>query len=136
MQITREFSKYQLVTLNFFQSNVAASQTNVQLNDVSNTNDGLTMPFDGEVVAMGIDLSAAATAGELAVGVTKGGTENASTTQTLTTAAADTAAFPRDTMPFAAGDKLGVEITTSASWNGTTSDLAVVVYVALAVEGI
>lgn len=134
MQITREFAKYQLLPLTFAQDNVADSQTNVQL--LANGVEGISMPFAGEVLALVVDLSAAASAGSLTVGVTKGGTENATTTQTITTAAAKTAVFPRGTMPFVAGDKLGVEITTSASWDGTSSELAVQVLVALAVEGV
>ena len=136
MQITREFAKYQLVTLPFALANVPASQTDVQLKDASGQVEGVSMPFAGEVIAIGADLSAAASAGELAIGATKGGTENASTTVTLTTGTATTLALPRGTMPFVAGDKLGAEITTSGTWDGTTADLAVVLYVALAVEGV
>ena len=136
MQITREFAKYQLIPLTFAQANVAADQTNVQLKDATGQVEGLSMPFGGEVLSIAIDTSAAATAGSLAVGVTKGGTENASTTQTITTATAAVKAFPRGTMLFSAGDKLGVEITTNSTWDGTTADLAVTVLVALAVEGV
>jgi hypothetical protein len=136
MQITREFAKYQLIPVTFFQANVAADQTDAQIKDASGQVEGLSMAFAGEVLAVSVDLSAAATAGSLAVGVTKGGTEAAATVQTLTTAAAATKAFPRGTMTFAAGDKLGVEITTSATWDGTTADLVVTVLVALAVEGV
>jgi hypothetical protein len=136
VQITREFAKYQLIPLTFAQANVAASQTDVQLKDASGQVEGLSMPFAGEVLAVSVDLTAAATAGSLAVGVTKGGTEAAATVQTLTTAAAATKAFPRGTMTFAAGDKLGVEITTAAAWDATTADMAVTVLVALAVEGV
>lgn len=134
MQITREFAKYQLVPLAFAQANVAASQTNVQI--LSDGVEGVSMPFAGEVLAIAVDTSAAATAGSLAVGVTKGGTENATTTQTLTTGTAAVKAFPRGTMPFVAGEKLGVEITTDASWDATTAELSVKVFVAFAVEGV
>lgn len=136
MQITREFAKYQLIPVHFAQANVAASQTNVQLKDSSGQVEGLSMPFAGEVLSIAIDLSAAATAGSLTVGVTNGGTENATTTQTITTAAAKTAIFPRGTMTFVAGDKLGVEITSSGTWDATTADMSVTVLVALAVEGV
>jgi hypothetical protein len=136
VQITREFAKYQLVPVTFSLANVPASQTDLQLKDASGQVEGITMPFAGEVVALVADLSAAATAGELAIGVTKGGTEVAATTQTITTATAARKAFPRGTATFAAGDKLGVEITTSGTWDGTTADLAVQVLVALAVEGV
>jgi hypothetical protein len=134
MQITREFAKYQMLSVVLSQANVAASQTNVQL--LSAGVEGVSMPFAGEVLAIGIDLSAAATAGELSVGATKGGTENAATTQTITTATAKTAIFPRGTMTFVAGDKLGAEITTSAGWDATTAELCVNLFVSLTVEGV
>lgn len=136
MQITREFAKYQLVPIVFSQANVAASQTNVQIKDCSGQVDGLSMPFAGEVLSIAVDLSAAATAGTLTVGVTNGGTENATTTQTIATAAAKTAIFPRGTMTFVAGDKLGVEVTTSGTWDATTADMSITVLVALTVEGV
>lgn len=136
MQITREFSKFQVVPVVFGVANLAASQTDVQLKDSTGQVEGVSMPFAGHVVALSIDTTAAATAGELSVGVTKGGTEVAATTQTITTATAATKTFARNAVPVAAGDKIGVEITTSASWNATTADLSVTVFVALAVEGI
>lgn len=136
MQITREFSKHQVIPVVFAQANVAADQTDVQLKDASGQVDGVTMPFAGQIVALSLDLSAAATAGELTVGVTINGTENATTTQTVTTGTAARVLFDRDAVGFAAGDKIGVEITTNSTWDGLTADLAVNVFAALAVEGI
>lgn len=136
MQITAEFAKYQLVTIPFAQANVAASQTDVQLKDASGQVEGVSMPFAGEVIAIGADLSTAGTAGELTIGATKGGTENAATTMLITTGSAAVKALPRGTMPFVAGDKLGVEISTNAGWLPITADLAVVLYVSLTVEGV
>lgn len=138
MQIERKISKGQLVPLVFVQSQLAASQTNVQLTlqDSAVAVDGIAMPFAGEVVAMSYDLSAAGSAGSLTIGATLGGTETAATTQTVTTAATGTKVFPRGTMPFVAGNKLGVEITSDGTWNGTTSDLAVVLWVLMNLEGI
>lgn len=136
MQITREFAKYQLVTLSFGVANLAADQTDVQIKDATGQVEGISMPFAGEVVAIVVDTTAAATAGELTVGATKGGTEVEATTQTITTATAATKAFPRGTATFSAGDKLGVEISTAATWDATTADLSVQLLVALAVEGI
>jgi len=127
----------QIVPILFVQDGVAASQTDVQLNIIEVTGgmalaiDGLTMPWAGSVVGISVDLSAAATAGQLTVGVTIGGTEKAATTQTITTAQAARAVFQQDAVRFVAGDKLGVEITTNAGWDATTADLAVIVYVLL-----
>jgi hypothetical protein len=136
MQITREFSKYQIIPVTFGQANVAASQTDVQLKDVTGGVEGVTMAFPGVVVGLTIDLSAASTDGTLTVGVTINGTEVAATTQTITTATAVRAIFDRDAVKFAAGDKLGVEITTNAGWTPETAELAATVLAALAVGGI
>jgi hypothetical protein len=136
MQITREFSKYQIIPVTFGQANVAASQTDVQLKDATNGVDGVTMAFPGTIVGLTVDLSAASTGGQLTVGVTINGTEVAATTRTITTATAVRAIFDRDAVQFAAGDKLGVEITTNAGWTPETAELAVTVLAALAVSGI
>jgi hypothetical protein len=132
----------QIVPFLFCQDAVAASQTDAQLNIVEVASaaalavDGITMPWAGSVVGLSVDLSAAATAGQLTVGVTLGGTEQAATTQTITTAAAARAVFPQTAVKFNAGDKLGVEITTNAGWDATTADLAVFVYVLLDCQGV
>jgi len=127
----------QILPLLFVQDAVAASQTDAQLNLMEVTGgsalaiQGISMPWAGSVVGISVDLSAAATAGQLTVGVTNGGTEAAASTQTLTTQTAKTAVFAQDAIRFVAGDKLGVEITTNMAWDGVTADLAVVVYVLL-----
>jgi len=136
MQITREFSKHQVVPVVFGVANLAADQTDVQLKDSTGQVDGITMAFSGVVVGFTVDLSAAATAGTLTVGITKNGTEVAATTQTITTGTAARAIFDRDAIQFAAGDKLGVEITTNSTWDGLTADLSATVLAALAVGGI
>lgn len=136
MQITRELGKYQVVPVTFFLANVPATQTDVQLKEATNQVTGVTMPFAGQVVAIAADLSAAATAGTLTIGATVGGTEDADTTITVTTQTSKHLAIPRDKATFNAGDLLGAEITTSGTWDGTTADLVVTVYVALSLDGI
>jgi hypothetical protein len=147
MQIDRSIAKGQLVALTFMQSDVAASQTDVQLSvaevrdvaattDDQNAVDGHVMPFAGEIVAVTARLSAAAGAGSLTVGPTVNGTERTDPTLAITTAqsARDTAS--RGSAKFAAGDLIGAEITTNAGWNATTADLVVTVWVLLYLEGI
>jgi hypothetical protein len=136
VQITNELAKGQVIALKFFQANVAASQTDVQLKESSGQVEGLSMPFAGEILAICADLSAAGTAGTLSFGATVNGTEDADTTQSITTATAAVAKVARGKASFVAGDKLGVEITTSGTWNGTTADLAVIVYAQLNLAGI
>lgn len=144
MQIERITARGQMVALQFHQADVAASQTDVQLSVAAVDNaaddqlavDGYVMPFAGEIVAVSARLSAAGSAGSLTVGATVGGTEKTDPTLSITTAqsAYDTAL--RGTAPFAAGDLIGAEITTDGSWNGTTADLTVTVWVLLTLEGI
>ena len=125
----------QILDLLFVQDNLAASQTDAALNiqEVASAAalliQGLSMPWAGSVVGISVDTSAAATAGSLAVSVTKGGTKQTATTQTLTTETAKTAVFQQGAVPFVAGDKLGVKITTSGTWDAITADLAVRVFV-------
>lgn len=142
MQITKTLGKYQLVPLIFGQDAVAASQTNVQLyamqvgGPVELAVTGYSMPFAGEVVAISYDLSAAATAGTLTIGATIGGTEAADPTLSITTGTGGSDSCNRGKVPFAKGDVIGAEITTSATWDGTSNDLLVVVWVVLALSGI
>lgn len=143
-QVERIIAKGQLVPLTFFQADVAASQTDVQLSvcAVDNAADdqlavvGYTMPFDGEIVAISADLSAAATAGTLTVGPTVGGTEKADPTLSITTQTTKRDTALRGAATFVAGDIIGAEITTGGTWDGTTADLAVAVWVLLHIEGI
>lgn len=142
-QITNETAKGQLVPLVFAQDAVAASQTDVQLNIIETgaTTGALdvaeyVMPFAGEIVAVSYALSAAATAGSLGIGATVNGTEDADTTQTVTTAQRGYGKVLREKARFVAGDRIGAEITTSGTWDATTADLAVTVWVLLQIEGI
>lgn len=115
----------------FGQVDVAASQTDAQLTLWDASVDGIVMPKAGYVIGLGGTLSAAASAGSMTVGVTIDGTEDTDTTQTITTAAEfyDTFKTGDEAVRFAAGEQIGVEITTDGSWNATTSELAAQVYV-------
>lgn len=137
MQITRELAKGQVVCHTFALANVPAAQTYRQINDSSNNVQGISLPFDSEIVAITADLSAAATVGTLSIGATIDGTEDADTTlPSITTQTARSLRVPRGRARLANGQKLGVEITTSADWNGTMADLVVNVYVAIELAGI
>lgn len=140
MQVERIISKGQLVPLHFLQDAVAASQTDAQLAIIDATGaaagDGYIMPFAGEIVAQTYLLSAAGGAGVFTIGPTVGGTEKAALRQTVGTTANGRKTVPRGSIPFAAGDNIGAEITTDGSWDGTSSDLVVTVWVLLYLEGI
>ncbi|WFE44269.1 hypothetical protein [Verrucosispora sp. WMMD1129] len=138
----RIIAKGQLVPLVFMQDAVAASQTDTQLliaevaSAASNAVDGYVMPFEGEIVAVSTRLSAAATAGTLTVGATVDGTEAAASAVAMTTGQSGRTRIPRGTVTFPAGALIGAEITTNAGWDGTSADLAAVVWVILHMDGI
>jgi hypothetical protein len=141
-QIERVIAKGQLVPLVFMQDAVAASQTDVQLlvaevaSAASNAVDGYVMPFEGEIVAVTARLSAAATAGTLTAAPTVNGTETADPTLSVTTEQSVRDLARRGTAVFSAGDLIGAEITTGGTWDGTTADLVVVVWVLLHMDGV
>ena len=141
-QIERIISRGQLVPLCFMQDNLAASQTDVQLvlSEVNagagNAVDGWVAPFAGEIVAISARLSAAATTGTMTIGPTVNGTEKTDPTLSVTTSQSAYDTAPRGTSTFAAGDLIGADITTGGTWDGTTADLGVVVWVLLYVDGI
>jgi len=143
MQLEGIIAKGQLVGLHFMQDAVAASQTDAQLPVIesgatSGTTgvDGYTMPFDGSIVGVSYVLSAAATAGTLSIGATVNGTEKTDPTLSVTTGTSGSDKATREASRFVAGDKIGAEITTSADWDGINSDLGVVVWALLNIEGI
>lgn len=141
-QIERITARGQLIELTFMQDAVAASQSDVQLliaevaSAASNAVDGYVMPFAGEIVAITARLSAAATAGTLTVGPTVNGTEKSDPTLSITTSQSAYDTAPRGSAQFAAGDLIGAEITSGGTWDGTTADLGVSVFVLLYIDGI
>lgn len=144
MQITNEMGRYQVVPLMFTQDALAASQTDAQLNIIETAATSGTLgvteyalPWDGEIIAISVLLEGtAATAGSLTVGPTIAGTEKTDLQVSLTTGKEATKKVARGTIPFVAGDNIGCEITTDASWDGTGLDACVLVWVAVEIEGI
>lgn len=133
---------YPIVPLLFSQDNVAASQSNVQLSVLQvasaaeNVVDSYRAPWPGVIVAIAASVSTAATAGSMTVGATVGGTEAGDPTLTFTTLASYSDTASRGAATFVAGDLIGCEITTDGSWDATSSDLLVQVYVMYEVTGI
>ena len=143
MQLTKTLGKYQLVPLVFMQDNVAASQTNVQLYAAEVGSAAVESAVDGlhHAVCRGdrgisYDLSAAATAGTLTIGPTIGGTEASDPTLSVTTGVTGSDTCNRGKVPFAKNAIIGAEITSGGTWDGTASDLVVIVWVVLAITGI
>lgn len=138
--ITRDISKGQVVPYLFGQDALAASQTDVQLPAVmaeaTQVVDGYCMPFDGDIVGIVWSSSVAATTSNATIGATIGGTEDADTTLTVTTATNSYKRIPRGKAPILAGQRLGCELTTGGTWDGTTADLVATIYVLHYLEGI
>src|SRR5262245_26900673 len=138
--LSRDTSRGQLLALSFGQINVAASQTDVQLTAADTSgNDHYPMAFPGDVVAIAWSASAAVTAGTCTLGATFDGTEDADTTLSVPADSTTTAGkflIPRGKAPFAANTKLGVEISTNSGFLPITTDISVVVYVLVDVDGI
>jgi hypothetical protein len=129
--------QYPLVTSRFARHTVAASLNASPLNviDTNATSGALNvtgdvMPFGGAIVGIGAALSAAASAGSLTLDVTINGTVTGF--QLVLTTSANGSTIKEYGQPgfrFNAGDTIGVKITTTAGWNGTTSDLLATVFV-------
>lgn len=136
LTVARVFpTPYPVVPLLFSHDNVAASQTDAQLtvlqvaSAAENAVTEYRAPWAGVVIGVSAVLSTAGSAGTLTVGPTVNGTEQADPTLSITTEASKSDTAVRGAAAFAAGDLIGCEITTDGSWNGTSSDLIVVVYV-------
>lgn len=140
MHITNSASKGQLVMYTFGQDAVAASQTNVQLpraiGEASQAVESSVAPWEGDIVGIAYTLSAAGSAGALSVGASVDGTENAASTVSVGTTTEGYLSIPRGDIPLVPGSNIGVEITSDGSWNGTTADLLVDVFVLYRLEGI
>lgn len=141
MQITNELSRWQLVPLLFAQDAVAASQTAAVLyttdaNNSTSLNVYYTMPFAGEIVGVSANLDTAGTAGTLTINPNLSGSAVTDPALVITTLAYGKDTCPRGKNVFAANAQVGCKITTSADWNGTTSDLQVIVWVLLKITGI
>ena len=96
---------------------LAASASNQQ----AGGDDGVVAPWAGSVIGMSGVLSAAASAGELTVGASADGAENANSTVTVTTETVFSARFDAGRIPFAADEQLGVEFSTDGDWDSTGS---------------
>jgi hypothetical protein len=133
---------YPIIGLHFYQDDVAASQTDVQLlvtqvtGAAGNVVDGYVMPWAGRVIGISYDLSAAGTAGVLTIGPTVNGTEQTDPTLSVTTGTNGSDLASREAAPFTAGQRIGAEITTTSVWDATTADIAVTVWVLMEVTGV
>ena len=115
----------------FSRQNVAASLSAVALNiQGSSDNTEYVMPYAGSIIGISIAANAARSAGTLTVDATIDGSVtglqailNASNTQYHYGTQA------KDSDAFTAGQRVGVKITTDASWAPTTADIVVTIFV-------
>ena len=139
MIIGRECSKGQVEASVFGQLNVAANQSAVAL-PVAGVTGGVTSwpnQFAGDMIGFSWSLSAAGTTGSFTIIPTVNGTAISTAYQsTVGTATKGRVNIPRGAVRTLATDVIGVKITTAAGWDGTTSDLAVVVRVLSELEGV
>jgi hypothetical protein len=140
MQISNTLGKYALIGLSFAQDAVANGQTAAVLyttdaNNSCSLNIYYTMPFAGEIIGVSANLDTAGTAGTLTINPNLSGTAVTDPAVAITTLAYGSDTCRRGTNPFAANAQVGCKITTSG-WNGTTSDLNVIVWVLLNISGI
>ena len=139
MYISKETSKGQVEQAIFGQVNVAASQSAVAI-PVAGTSGGNTswpLQFAGDLVGFSWSLSAAGTTGAFTIVPTINGTAISTTYQsTVGTATKGRVYIPRGAVRCLGTDVIGVKVTTAAGWDGTTSDLTVVVRVLTELEGI
>lgn len=116
---------------NFFQSNVAANQSAVALEVLGLAgNTEYVMAYQGSVMAVSVASNDARTGGTLTVDVTIDGVVTglqAVLDDDPTQFAYGVQAAEADS--FSPGDRLGVKITTDASWAPTTADIVVAVIV-------
>lgn len=115
----------------FYQVNIAANQTDVQLNTVGGTQIGYLALRAGFIISFGVFLSTARTAGTATFVPTINGTPVSTTDvpeATIEINGTDTTTLVKDlpshvSASFSSGDRLGIEVTTPSSWTPVTADV-------------
>ena len=121
--------------LGFMQSNVAASQSSAPLDVLGLAgNTEFTVPLSGRIRAISIASNAARTGGTLSIVPTVDGTAKSIPTAKLdgtnTTYHYGTSEW-NDSPYFTVGQRIGVKITTDASWAPITANVVVTVFIEL-----
>lgn len=124
---------FYIADYDFGQAQVAASQSAVALPiHASRATNGASlvtnhvMPYDGSIIGIDVEVSAASSAGTGSVSATLDGTAVTATQTAITAVTEALAKFDgQNTGRFVAGANLGIKITTDGTWNATTSDIHV-----------
>jgi hypothetical protein len=117
------------VSIPFVKSNVDTASTNLDFTHGSGVNSLAVMPYAGSVVSLSVKGNANVTAGTVAFSVHKEGTEYTAVSSilaTMTTAAgASNIAYGtvrQGVMTFAAGEGIGVSVSSATNLAATTID--------------
>lgn len=119
------------VSHNFYQDNVAASQSAVALPVAGPAAvNEIEMPWAGSIVGISVLTNDSRTADTLTVDATiNGSVTGLQAILNASNADHHSAVQAIDADAFSAGDRIGCKITTGGSWTPTTADIIVVVYV-------
>lgn len=140
-QIERNIDLGQVAQFMFSQDAVADAQAAVAMNILEVAATVLTtteyvIPWEFSVVGIGVVSDLARTAGTLTADATINGTvTGVQGILDATNTFRDTGVQPRGFAVGAAGDRIGVKLTT-ASWTPVAADIVVVVYAIVGLEGI
>lgn len=116
----------------FIEENLAASQTDLQLQRYIVGTAPLIMPFAGNVLGIGVTSSEARTAGTATFSPFKNGTilPMVATLDATATIRTYATTYSGD-MHFVVGDYLDIRVTTTAAWAPTTADVEAYLFVEL-----
>lgn len=89
----------------------------------------IVMPYAGSIIAIGAKANANITAGTARFSVSKNGATVFSAVNADTTVSVVYGSQPKDTDTFAAGDTIGVKVTTSASYAPTSLEWVIVPWI-------
>ena len=120
-----------VLALQFNQANVIASQTNANLTTYDTGVADITMPWPGAIIGLAVNLENARTAGTATFKPAKNGTAlTLSAAIDGTNTQRNYATQAKEIDQFAAGDRIGAQVTTDAAWAaGVTPSAVVTVYV-------
>lgn len=111
------------------QDNVSASQAAVALKRAAAANAGteLVPVRTGSITGIGASFTVAPAGSTLVLTVTKNGSPISGCVLNVTVGATlgRSTTFAPGSYPVAAGDRLGVTVTTDGSWSATTSDMVI-----------
>jgi len=139
MHITNDLSKGQIVALQFAKANCATGTVEMFADFASSKY--ITAPFDGCLLAISVNSSAASTGtsatATFAASFSRNSTAVSGASKSIYyTTVADYTTFARDKYRFVAGDELGVKYSAAATWGPNTLDVAVTLLVKYDMKGV